>query len=481
MSEKFKYDIFLSHSSKDKPIIRDLAKRLKRDGLRIWFDEWEIKPGDVIPLKIQQGLEQSRTLVLAMSTNAFTSEWVTLERNTVLFRDPNNTDRRFIPIRLDESKIPDTLRQFAYIPWQQPLDDHYINLLTACRPNAVKRKRNRFSSDVLEIGGESVVCIAITVDGQRAIAGLEDGTVKVWDLASRRCVAVLQGHSYQVESVAVTANGQRVLSGSEDGTLRIWDIQSKKCVSILDYSDWVTAVAVTADGQRAISGSDDGTIQIWNLNSKKCITTLEGHLGRVTTVAVTADGRRIISSSTNGSVRIWEIESNKCLAVVKYPNWVTTMAVTADGRRVISGSDNGTVRIWDIESKDYIAILEGHTDTVTTVAVTADGRRVISGSTDKTVRVWDIDSKSCVATLKGHSDAILVVAMKADGRRAISASRDGRLLIWNLPALAKQLDKDSDATRYTNAKVVLVGETGVGKTGLALRLCEDRWEPTEST
>jgi GTPase SAR1 family protein len=37
------------------------------------------------------------------------------------------------------------------------------------------------------------------------------------------------------------------------------------------------------------------------------------------------------------------------------------------------------------------------------------------------------------------------------------------------------------AARYTNAKVVLVGESGVGKTGLALRLAEDRWQETGST
>lgn len=40
----FQYDIFLSHSSKDKVVVRDVAERLKQDGLRVWFGEWEIKP-----------------------------------------------------------------------------------------------------------------------------------------------------------------------------------------------------------------------------------------------------------------------------------------------------------------------------------------------------------------------------------------------------------------------------------------------------
>lgn len=129
-TEKFSYDVFISHSSKDKLAVRELAERLKADGLRVWFDEWEIKPGDMIGLKIEQGLEQSRTLVLVMSANAFASDWVTLERHTAMFRDPTNAQRRFIPLRLDGAGIKDSLKQFLYVDWRQKSDDHYQKLMT---------------------------------------------------------------------------------------------------------------------------------------------------------------------------------------------------------------------------------------------------------------------------------------------------------------------------------------------------------------
>src|SRR5215475_707205 len=101
MPDTFTYDVFLSHSSKDKPIVRDLAERLRKDGLRVWFDEWEIRPGDSIPSKIEEGLEHSRVLLLCMSANAFGSDWAQLESYTFRFRDPLNKDLRFIPLRLD--------------------------------------------------------------------------------------------------------------------------------------------------------------------------------------------------------------------------------------------------------------------------------------------------------------------------------------------------------------------------------------------
>ena len=78
----FAFDVFLSHSSQDKPTVRAVAERLRDDGVRVWLDDWEIKAGDSIPAKIEEGLEHSHVLVLCMSANAFGSDWAQLESYT---------------------------------------------------------------------------------------------------------------------------------------------------------------------------------------------------------------------------------------------------------------------------------------------------------------------------------------------------------------------------------------------------------------
>jgi len=57
MDNEFLYDVFLSHSVKDKAVVQPLAERLRQDGLKVWFDEWMLKPGDSIASKIEAGLE----------------------------------------------------------------------------------------------------------------------------------------------------------------------------------------------------------------------------------------------------------------------------------------------------------------------------------------------------------------------------------------------------------------------------------------
>jgi len=140
MPDEFTFDVFLSHSSKDKEVVRAVAERLKADGLRVWLDDWEIRPGDSIPAKIEEGLEHSRVLacpavasgrrrMLCMSANAFGSDWAQLacpavaserrrKAGTFRFRDPLNKERRFIPLRLDDAPIKGSLAQFVCIRWR---------------------------------------------------------------------------------------------------------------------------------------------------------------------------------------------------------------------------------------------------------------------------------------------------------------------------------------------------------------------------
>src|SRR5437588_4598087 len=118
MGDQFSFDVFLSHSSSDKAVVRDVAERLRKDGLRVWLDDWVLRPGDNIPAKIEDGLERSRVLVLCMSAQAFGSDWAQLESGTFRFRDPLNKERRFIPLRLDGALIKGSLTQFLYINWR---------------------------------------------------------------------------------------------------------------------------------------------------------------------------------------------------------------------------------------------------------------------------------------------------------------------------------------------------------------------------
>jgi GTPase SAR1 family protein/DNA-directed RNA polymerase subunit RPC12/RpoP len=164
-----------------------------------------------------------------------------------------------------------------------------------------------------------------------------------------------------------------------------------------------------------------------------------------------------------------------------HTNDVRVVVVTPDGRRAVSASWEGTLRVWDLGSYAPLATLKGHTFAVNHVAVTPDGRRAVSASQDGTLRVWDLVGYAPLATLEGHTGIVYHVAVTPDGRRAVSASDDHTLRVWDLSTVDDASPETATVTRYTNAKVLLVGDSGVGKTGLALRLTQGGYKATSST
>ena len=67
---------------------------------------------------------------------------------------------------------------------------------------------------------------------------------------------------------------------SNDKTVRAWDLASGRCVAVLKgHTDWVTSVCVSVDGKALYSSSNDKTVRVWDLATGMCIAVLEGHSG----------------------------------------------------------------------------------------------------------------------------------------------------------------------------------------------------------
>ena len=495
MPDDFSYDVFLSHSSRDKAIVRPLAEKLRADGLRVWLDDWEIRPGDSVPAKIEEGLESSRVLVLCMSANAFGSDWAGLEAGTFRFRDPLNKDRRFIPLRLDHAPIKGSLAQFLYIDWlPENREQGYPKLLEACRPPAESQEeqaeaaRGQVAERAIQLDTKGAIwSYAFSPDGKCALSGGQDNTVRLWDLETGRCLRVLEGHRDTVYSVAWSSDGRYALSGSADDTVRLWDLKTGHCLRVLKgHKGSVLSVAWSSDGGRVLSSSFDDTVRLWDVETGRCLRVLEGHGDAVLSTAWSSDCRRTLTGSFDGTVRLWDVDMGRCLRVLEgHTDTVSSVAWSTDGRRALSGSWDNTVRLWDLETGCCLRALEGHTGFVRSLAWSSDGRHALSGSDDHTARLWDMETGRCLRVLERRTASVYGLAYSADGRRAFSGDYNGGIRVWDLSEFVTDTRLTQapapDQVQYTNAKVLLVGETSSGKTGLSKVLAGEKWQPTDST
>jgi WD40 repeat protein len=281
-----------------------------------------------------------------------------------------------------------------------------------------------------------VMAVAVSTDGETAVSGGTDGSVRAWNLATGRVRVVMPGQDGgAVSSLALTADAVTAASGSADGTIRIWSLDSGKLQgSLPGHAGAVSSLAIAQDGTTMVSGGDDATIRLWDVQARHERVQLTGHTDGVRSVAITMDGKHAISGSRDGSIRVWDLAAECETAMLTgHDGPVLAVGVSADGQLAVSGGGDGSVRIWDLADSRQTAILTGHTGGVMSVSVSEDGRIAASaGSDDGTVRIWDLRDRRQAAVLTGHDGWVRSVAISSDGSLAVSGGSDGAVRVWDL-------------------------------------------------
>ncbi|TPX66522.1 hypothetical protein CcCBS67573_g07802 [Chytriomyces confervae] len=292
----------------------------------------------------------------------------------------------------------------------------------------------------LEGHKNDVNAVAITPDGKLIISGSSDETIKVWNLETKTCIATMEPWRAEVEmkkdggtvhSVAITPDGKTIIAGLKDEIIQMWDIATRKWICTLQgHTESVTSVAITPDGKTIISGSEDNTVKVWNSETKLCDETLESEDLRVFSVATTPDSKSIVYGSECGAIMLWDIQTEESKAIPEgHTDRVVSVAVTPDGKTIVSTSHDWTVKMWDIQTQTCNATTQGGIGKPQSVAVTPDGKTVVFGSDDHTVKIWY--TQMGAEKEKPKMGFFTPLNMTADGKNAIADDGKGNILVFD--------------------------------------------------
>ena len=317
---------------------------------------------------------------------------------------------------------------------------------------------------------------AFRPDGALVLTGNDDQTLRLWDVETGRCLRTFEGHSgtegiqFGVRALAWSPNQNLALSGSTDTTIRLWEVETGRCLRVFEgHTKTVMSVAWSLDQRRFLSGSWDETIRLWEIE-KGTARVIGSHNDPVDAVVWSADQRLALSGGQDARLMLWDIETRRCLRVFDgHTAGVWCVALSQDQRLALSGSGDDTIRVWDVRTGRCLAVLEGHTSQLSAVRWSADHRHILSCADN--VRLWELETGRCLLSTK-QQDFPIRSASFGDAHRVFVGGNRGLVQILDLSRILKPSPMP-DQAQYTNAKVLLVGESGTGEAGLSVRLASN--------
>ena len=334
----------------------------------------------------------------------------------------------------------------------------------------------------IELHQDVVNRISWSPSGRRLATASHDGTVALWDRIDCKLYARLRSSGGRVWTVSWSP-GETRLATVDDAGLGVWDSGNGEFIRTIPTPHKPRCARFGPNHDVLAIGTEHGEILLLHLRDPGASRVLVGHQSPVDTLAWSPDERLLASGGRDGIVYLWDVDAGSALrSITDHKDMVRVVVWSRDGNTLATGSNDCTVRLYSAQGME-LRVLEAHTKGISDLSFSSSDILFASRSWDNTIQVWRCDTWDTLATLHVRVSPISFSGMSFHPDDLLLAAHDdtaGRLRLWKVILPDTPADGGS-SFHYKNAKIVLAGDTGVGKTGLRLRLLMRNYRPVDST
>lgn len=393
------------------------------------------------------------------------------------------------------------LRTFQTV-WQAPADIEMLAGSVAFSPDGTLLARGGSSGDVLvsnmvskiefklETGEWGITEIAFAPDGRSLATRNNQGSLRVWDVATRKVKHVLPHGGWGESSIAFSVDGTILASTGPDRVLNLWRMDTGKLLkSATNRFGFPTGAVFSPDGKILAVANSEHTITLRDVETWSSLAELKGHLAPVSSIAYSHDGTLLATGSDDGEVKLWSpsappqdaqtlslpantkgafapdfrkfvlLGPNQRIEVVDSSSLtklrsfsvsetnVTSIGLSPDGIFLGLGTKSGKVVVYQTEDDNLGIRLEFDArEEIRGIAFSGDGEKLaVCGS--QTIHLWGLSSKSELFRLK-HFDGdwgveneqnltrfferSRTIRFSPDGKLLACSARNGVVKLWNL-------------------------------------------------
>jgi WD40 repeat protein len=285
----------------------------------------------------------------------------------------------------------------------------------------------------LEAGpGPGFTTLAASPDGAWIAAARADGRLVVWERATGRVAATLEGHAGEVTRLTFGSPANRLFSISLDATARYWDVSAAApALRTLAFDGPLRAFAMGA-GVLALAGSDSsGVVKVLDRAGAAGTRSYTPRSSAVRDLVVRPDGKLAVSAHADGWLAVWNPVGGEVLAATTLPGGASQRLFwSADGVSVVTLSETGTLEVLDVAGGLTIERRIVTRLAWRAMALARSGHVAMLVGDGGRLTLWNLDTGDELWQRAGHMGPVTAVTFVAPGQ-VLSGGADGCRLLWN--------------------------------------------------
>ena len=281
------------------------------------------------------------------------------------------------------------------------------------------------------------IAVTLSPDARRAAALLEDGSLRVWAVATG-----------QILEEAAAPAATTTLSAAPDGsfmatrTLRIsagslphWTLERTINEKGL-FADRVNALCFSPDGKTLAAGggelSRSGDVTFHDVATGRTLRTWkEKHTDTILCLDFSPDGKTLATGAADKAAKVTDIATGRQLNLFEgHTHHVTGIAFRSDGRVLATAGADGVVSTWDMIIGERKKKIEGWTKEVTSLHYIGATNQIVTSAGDNKVRVVTDDGAE-VRSIANLPEFMQASASTPDGATLIAGGEDSVLRLWD--------------------------------------------------
>jgi WD40 repeat protein len=298
---------------------------------------------------------------------------------------------------------------------------------------------------ISELEGEtqgSIHSIAWSPDSQRIASSTgSDGTIRVWDVANREVIQVLNENG--TLSLAWRSNTDQLISIDTFGHVHNWDIVRGQATPIFELRGDESVLSWSPNGRHLASVTSDQIVEIWDVTTGEVVVSQLDHTLPVGHVAWNPAGDLLAAADLESyAIRIWNARTAELQANLEPSfQWIVGSLVwSPDGRLLASSYPSWEfIDIWDISTGQFSDPLTiNHDGQVEAFSWSPDSIQLVTVSQmdeNTSVSIWDVTNGDMTSSFQDTTNGIRTVAWSPIGNQLATATWDGIIQIWDAATL----------------------------------------------